>query len=64
MSLKSAQLALKRLGYDPGPVDDVYGQRTRSALTRFQRAKHLPVSGTLDDETLRLLAPRSEATAP
>lgn len=51
MSVRNAQKALRRLGYDPGPVDNRYGQRTRAAIVEFQRAHRLPQTGHLDRET-------------
>lgn len=46
----AAQAALKKLGYDPGPVDGVEGPRTRAAITLFQRDRNLPDTGRLSDE--------------
>jgi Putative peptidoglycan binding domain len=50
-SIKVAQAALKRLGYDPGPSDNVYGTLTRSAILKFQADHALPRTGVLDGET-------------
>jgi Putative peptidoglycan binding domain len=50
-TIANAQAALKRLGYDPGPIDNVYGERTRRALRRFQRKFALRLTGVVDDET-------------
>jgi Putative peptidoglycan binding domain len=49
--IRNAQSALKRLGYDPGPVDNVYGRRTRTAIIAFQRSQHLMPTGYLDQAT-------------
>jgi hypothetical protein len=51
LGIKNAQTALKQLGYDPGPIDNVYGRRTRTAIVRFQRANRLPAHGVLDRDT-------------
>lgn len=51
MSVRTAQAALKRLGYNPGPIDNVYGRLTRIAVIQLQRAQHLPATGVLDRET-------------
>jgi len=48
------QQALKAKGYDPGPVDDILGPRTRAALIQFQKDNGLPV-GNLNMETLGAL---------
>lgn len=39
------QVALYRLGYDPGPPDGVYGERTAEAISQYQYAYRLPVTG-------------------
>jgi hypothetical protein len=48
------QKALKANGYDPGPLDDVFGSQTKAALVKYQQDKNLPV-GNLNLETLRSL---------
>jgi len=50
-SVQNAQTALKRLGYDPGPIDNSYGPQTRTAILKFQRSQHLPATGVLDRDT-------------
>jgi hypothetical protein len=39
------QSALLRLGYNPGPPDGVYGQRTAEAISQYQYSNRLPVNG-------------------
>ncbi|GHG09638.1 peptidoglycan-binding protein [Streptomyces hydrogenans] len=43
--VKDFQRALKSKGYDPGPIDGVYGDRTKAACTRFQKAQGWTGSG-------------------
>ena len=52
--IRTIQRALKSRGYDPGPLDNILGERTRAALLRFQRDNGLP-EGSLDLETLAAL---------
>ena len=54
----NAQLALKQLGYDLGPLDRNYGHHTRAALVRFQRAQRLRATSILDQETWRAIVSR------
>jgi hypothetical protein len=51
LSIKNAQAAFKQLGFDPGPIDNVYGPLTRTAIVRFQRSQHLAATGILDEQT-------------
>ena len=39
------QISLTNLGYDPGPVDGVYGRRTADAISAYQYNNQLPVTG-------------------
>jgi peptidoglycan hydrolase-like protein with peptidoglycan-binding domain len=39
------QRGLKNLGYNPGPVDGVYGPRTREAIRQYQKDHGLMVDG-------------------
>jgi hypothetical protein len=49
------QASLTRLGYDPGPVDGVYGQRTADAISQFQVYNRLPVDGRPSPALLNLM---------
>lgn len=51
LSVRQAQEALRKAGYDPGPVDGMMGPRTRSALSRFQRDRKLSATGRIDAAT-------------
>ena len=46
---------LRRLGYDPGPVDGAFMYATGQALMRFQAAHRLAVTEVLDPATYALL---------
>jgi peptidoglycan hydrolase-like protein with peptidoglycan-binding domain len=47
----AAQQALKDKGRDPGMIDGKMGPRTRAALTDYQKAEGLKVTGRLDNDT-------------
>ena len=52
IDMENLQLLLDREGYRPGPVDGVFGDRTRDALKAFQKTHGLPQrEGELDQET-------------
>ena len=58
------QLALARLGYQPGPADGVLGQKTRAAIRAFQASAGLPVDGRPLDRLKRALALAEAKAAP
>ena len=47
--IANLQRALRRLGYDPGPVDGIPGARTRAAIRAFQADAKLPVNGQISE---------------
>lgn len=44
------QRALKNKGYDPGPVDGLMGEKTRTALRNYQTIMNLKPTGQVTDE--------------
>lgn len=52
--IRQIQTALKENGYDPGPVDNIFGQQTKDALLQYQIDNELP-QGNLNMETLESL---------
>ncbi len=64
LSVRAAQLYLTFEGFDPGPVDGVFGARSQTALAAFQTKRGLPASGKLDDGVLDALAKAALDAAP
>jgi lysozyme family protein len=62
--IREAQRALGELGYRPGPIDGVIGLRTQGALARYQRSEKIPVTGSLDAETMVRLDIRERVSRP
>jgi hypothetical protein len=58
--VRAAQEKLKDKGYDPGPIDGIWGPRTAAVVREYQRKEKLTVTSRLDTETLGKLevAPR------
>ena len=54
-TVRQSQLYLAALGYDPGPVDGLIGERTQTAVQRFQRYAGLTPTGQISEELLQLL---------
>lgn len=48
LTLARAQEMLRDLGFDPGPIDGIWGPRTRAALERFMAARGLAGGDRLD----------------
>ncbi len=44
------QLALAKLGYEPGPADGFRGPMTNRAIRKFQADNGLPINGRIDEE--------------
>lgn len=54
--IMQAQIVLDRLGFTPGVVDGKMGLSTRNAISGFQEANQLKVTGELDEDTGKALA--------
>jgi peptidoglycan hydrolase-like protein with peptidoglycan-binding domain len=50
--VKTVQTSLKKMGLYTGAIDGVYGAKTRSAVMKFQRSKHLKADGIVGTKTL------------
>ncbi len=59
-----AQEELRKLGYDPGPVDGIMGPRTSQALRQYQRDYNLAATGTLNAATRQRLLGDERASLP
>jgi peptidoglycan hydrolase-like protein with peptidoglycan-binding domain len=60
--IKRVQERLHQEGFDAGPVNGHFGEKTQAALAQFQLAFSVPASGSLDDETLAALGVQREET--
>src|SRR5688500_902670 len=52
------QVALRAVGFSPGPIDGISGPWTRRAVRRFQSRRHLVVDGIAGPQTRRALGRR------
>lgn len=53
--VRTLQLRLDIKGYDPGPIDGVFGAKTAAAVKQFQEAQGLSTSGVVDEATWEAL---------
>ena len=56
VEIRDVQRALKRDGFNPGPIDGVWGRRSIDALKAFQEARGLTADGVLGPESLQGLS--------
>ena len=54
--ISSIQEKLSRLGYEVGPVDGIFGSRTRAAIEEYERGKGIPVTGQATQELVERLS--------
>lgn len=58
--VREVQRRLTQLGYRPGPVDGLFGPRTRAATRWFQYKHGLALTGRVNRSTLAVLQARSD----
>ncbi len=51
----AVQHMLSELGYDPGRIDGMLGDKTRQAIRKFQSDTGLPQTGLASDELMEIL---------
>ena len=54
-TVRKLQRKLKKLGFNPGPIDGIFGKKTRAALIRFQKSRRLIADGIAGPRTLAAL---------
>lgn len=59
-----AQGLLAQLGLYQGPVDGLFGDRTRDAVREFQKSASMPATGQLSDPVLAALEQRASSGSP
>lgn len=55
LKIMMAQLKLKADGYYDGKLDGIIGEKTKKALEEYQKDNGLPITGELDEATLKAL---------
>ena len=50
--VRRVQQALVKKGIDPGPIDGIFGPRTKEAVRKFQDRYGIKTSGEIDNQTL------------
>jgi peptidoglycan hydrolase-like protein with peptidoglycan-binding domain len=62
--IRMAQQQLKDAGFDPGPIDGQFGQKTAQAVREYQKSNGLPATGRLDEPTTELLMTQRTEPSP
>lgn len=57
--VRDIQVKLQQLGYEPGPIDGMYGPRTKQAVVAFQHQEGLDVDGSAGPRTKNRLNART-----
>jgi outer membrane protein len=55
VTVREVQKKLQKSGYDPGPIDGVWGKKTGIAIKKYQYDNELQATGRLDSATLKKL---------
>jgi membrane-bound lytic murein transglycosylase B len=58
----AAQIALARVGFNPGPADGVVGANTRKALRAWQQSQQLPADGYMSNDMVSRLKAQAGIT--
>lgn len=63
-SVAQLQELLRNAGFDPGPIDGIFGTRTQSAVIAFQKSKNLVPDGIVGIMTWTALGVNCAPTCP
>lgn len=63
-SVRELQTLLRNRGFDPGPIDGIFGTRTRSAVISFQRSQGLNPDGIVGVRTWTALGKNCGGPTP
>ncbi len=61
--VQRVQQSLADKGFDPGPVDGIWGSKTKNALMKFQESEGLSATGRIEGETKSRLFGAMEESA-
>lgn len=62
--VKDLQSLLKKRGFDPGPIDGIFGNGTKAAVLKFQKSKGLTEDGIANLKTWTALFTKFELSVP
>jgi len=51
--VKQVQVGLREKGFDPGPIDGIYGRKTSRAIMDYQSWRGIPVTGVVSTDLLK-----------
>lgn len=58
------QTALKRRGFDPGPINGIFGPQTEAAVMQFERSIGLVADGIVQQKTWNALGQKGQVPHP
>jgi peptidoglycan hydrolase-like protein with peptidoglycan-binding domain len=62
--IRQVQQALQNKGFDPGPIDGIFGPKTKEAVRNFQDRYGIKADGEIDNQTLYALGKPELAGQP
>jgi murein L,D-transpeptidase YcbB/YkuD len=62
--IRQVQQALQNKGFDPGPIDGIFGPKTKEAVRNFQDRYGMKADGEIDNQTLYALGKPELAGQP
>jgi peptidoglycan hydrolase-like protein with peptidoglycan-binding domain len=62
--IRQVQQALQNKGSDPGPIDGIFGPKTKEAVRNFQDRYGMKADGEIDNQTLYALGKPELAGQP
>lgn len=62
--VRRVQERLRDLGFNPGTIDNAFGQNTSRAIAAFQTSRNIPATGLLDEQTGSALFSNAASNPP
>ncbi|MGK7918949.1 MAG: peptidoglycan-binding protein [Trichodesmium sp.] len=58
--VKNLQVSLKKIGFNPGPIDGIFGMKTKVAVKKFQKSQGINPDGIVNQKTWEAFRQKQE----
>ena len=58
--VKTLQMRLETMGFNPGPIDGIFGKKTTGAVKEFQKSKGIKADGIVNQKTWKAFSQKSK----